>query len=150
MPHAQSFLMFFKQLKRINNEGIFCSGEFIRRLSSDENKCVWCINLPPQNITKKNIDTKGVAQLKNIEKEKLETKEKSTKKPETSKSKPKQTPQKTVIAEPQPMRLVRVTVDVPEDLHEKLKIKMILSKQTIKDYLLNFIEKDLAKTDFKF
>ncbi len=116
----------------------------------EANRLLSAQNPVSQNITKKNIDTEGVAPLKNIEKEKLETKEKSTKKPETSKSKPKQTPQKTVIAEPQPMRLVRVTVDVPEDLHEKLKIKMILSKQTIKDYLLNFIEKDLAKTDFKF
>jgi hypothetical protein len=45
-------------------------------------------------------------------------------------------------------RSVRITIDVPEDLHEKLKIKMILSKQTIKDYLLNFIEKDV--TGFKY
>ena len=103
-----------------------------------------------QNIPKKSIDTEGVARVQKEETAKSITKEKTVKKPEAPQSKPKQPPQKTVIAEPQPMRLVRVTVDVPEDLHEKLKIKMILSKQTIKDYLLNFIEKDLAKSDFKF
>ena len=103
-----------------------------------------------QNVTQKNVDTEGVSPVQKIETIKPATKEKLVKKPEVSQSKPKSTPQKTVIAEPQPMRLVRVTVDVPEDLHEKLKIKMILSKQTIKDYLLNFIEKDLAKSDFKF
>ena len=108
-----------------------------------------------QNVTKKNIDTpeginEGVAPVQKIETTKSAPKERSVQKPETPKSKPKQTSKKTIIAEPQPMRLVRVTVDVPEDLHEKLKIKMILSKQTIKDYLLNFIEKDLAKSDFRF
>ena len=114
-----------------------------------------------QNIPKKNIDTdervsrhdamrQGVAPVQNLETAKPIPKGKTVKKPEAPQSKPKQAAQKTVIAEPQPMRLVRVTVDVPEDLHEKLKIKMILSKQTIKDYLLNFIEKDLAKSDFKF
>ncbi len=103
-----------------------------------------------QNITQKNVDTEGVLPVQKIETTKPAIKEKSVKKPEASQSKPKQTSQKTIIAEPQPMRLVRVTVDVPENLHEKLKIKMILSKQTIKDYLLNFIEKDLAKSDFKF
>ena len=103
-----------------------------------------------QNVAKKSIDTEGVAPMQKIETTKPTSKEKSVKKPEAPKSKSKQIPKKTVIAEPQPMRLVRVTVDVPEDLHEKLKIKMILSKQTIKDYLLNFIEKDLAKSDFKF
>ena len=114
-----------------------------------------------QNIPKKNIDTdervsrldalrQGVAHVQNVETAKPITKGKTVKKPEAPQSKPKQASQKTFIAEPQPMRLVRVTVDVPEDLHEKLKIKMILSKQTIKDYLLNFIEKDLAKSNFKF
>lgn len=103
-----------------------------------------------QNISQKSQNTEGVAPVQKIETAKPTTKEKTVKKPVAPHSKPKQTPQKTVIAEPQPIRLVRVTVDVPEDLHEKLKIKMILSKQTIKDYLLNFIEKDLAKSDFKF
>ena len=103
-----------------------------------------------QNVTQKSVDTEGVAPIQKAETAKPANKEKSVKKPVASPLKPKQTPKKSVIAEPQPMRLVRVTVDVPEDLHEKLKIKMILSKQTIKDYLLNFIEKDLAKSDFKF
>jgi hypothetical protein len=47
-------------------------------------------------------------------------------------------------------RLVRVTIDIPEDVHEKLKIKMILTKQTIKDYILNFLERDISKSDLRF
>ena len=116
----------------------------------EANRLLSAQNPVSQNIPKKSIDTEGVARVQKEETAKSITKEKTVKKPEAPQSKPKQAPQKTVIAEPQPMRLVRVTVDVPEDLHEKLKIKMILSKQTIKDYLLNFIEKDLAKSDFKF
>ena len=42
-------------------------------------------------------------------------------------------------------RLVRLTIDIPEDLHEELKIKMIRSRTTIKDYLLSFIERDVQK-----
>lgn len=103
-----------------------------------------------QSTTQKTLNTEGVAPEQKIETVKPKNKEKTVKKLEVPQPKPKRASQKTVIAEPQPMRLVRVTVDVPEDLHEKLKIKMILSKQTIKDYLLNFIEKDLAKSDFKF
>ena len=116
----------------------------------EANRLLSAQNPVSQNIPKKSIDTEGVARVQKEETAKPTTKGKTVKKPEAPQSKPKQAAQKTVIAEPQPMRLVRVTVDVPEDLHEKLKIKMILSKQTIKDYLLNFIEKDLAKSDFKF
>lgn len=43
-------------------------------------------------------------------------------------------------------RLVRLTIDIPEDLHEELKIKMIRSRTTIKDYLLSFIERDVQKS----
>ncbi len=57
---------------------------------------------------------------------------------------------KTIIEEPANVKMVRVTIDIPENTHEKMKIKMILSKQTIKQYLLDFIEKDLAKSDFKY
>jgi hypothetical protein len=64
------------------------------------------------------------------------------------------TPVKTVRKNVEPpfieKRLVRVTIDIPEDVHEKLKIKMILTKQTIKEYILNFIERDISKSDFKF
>lgn len=116
----------------------------------EANRLLSAQNPVSQNISQKSQNTEGVAPVQKIETAKPTTKEKTVKKPVAPHSKPKQTPQKTVIAEPQPIRLVRVTVDVPEDLHEKLKIKMILSKQTIKDYLLNFIEKDLAKSDFKF
>jgi hypothetical protein len=75
---------------------------------------------------------------------------------EKNKAEPKTTPKKTVkpapktiIEEPTNVKMVRVTIDIPENVHEKMKIKMILSKQTIKQYLLDFIENDLAKSDFK-
>lgn len=61
----------------------------------------------------------------------------------------KKTVKKAIIEAPADVKLVRVTIDIPENIHEKLKIKMILSKKTIKQYLLDFIEKDLAKSDFK-
>lgn len=61
----------------------------------------------------------------------------------------KKTVKKSIIEAPAEVKLVRVTIDIPENIHEKLKIKMILSKKTIKQYLLDFIEKDLAKSDFK-
>lgn len=55
-----------------------------------------------------------------------------------------------IQAEEENLRLVRVTIDIPEDLHEKMKIKMILTKQTMKDYLLDFIRKDVGNTNFGF
>ena len=55
-----------------------------------------------------------------------------------------------IQAEAENLRLVRVTIDIPEDLHEKMKIKMILTKQTMKDYLLDFIRKDVGNTNFGF
>ena len=76
--------------------------------------------------------------------------EKSVIKAETTKPKAKTATKQAVIKDAKEIRQVRITIDVPEDLHEKLKIKMILSKQTIKDYLLNFIEKDLGKMDYRF
>lgn len=88
--------------------------------------------------------------------ESIEVSEKVVEKvPKTSpqaeaKPKTKATYKQTAVREPKEIKYVRVTIDVPEDLHEKLKIKMILSKQTIKDYLLSFIEKDLGKIDYKF
>jgi hypothetical protein len=75
---------------------------------------------------------------------------------EKTKAEPKAAPKitvkpalKTIIEEPANIKMVRVTIDIPENIHEKMKIKMILSKQTIKQYLLDFIEKDLAKNDYK-
>jgi hypothetical protein len=55
-----------------------------------------------------------------------------------------------VQAEEENLRLVRVTIDIPEDLHEKMKIKMILTKQTMKDYLLDFIRSDVGNSNFGY
>ena len=55
-----------------------------------------------------------------------------------------------ILAEAENLRLVRVTIDIPEDLHEKMKIKMILTKQTMKDYLLDFIRKDVGNASFGY
>lgn len=55
-----------------------------------------------------------------------------------------------ILAEAENLRLVRVTIDIPEDLHEKMKIKMILTKQTMKDYLLDFIRKDVGNANFGY
>lgn len=55
-----------------------------------------------------------------------------------------------IQAEEENLRLVRVTIDIPEDLHEKMKIKMILTKQTMKDYLLDFIRKDVGNANFGY
>jgi hypothetical protein len=95
------------------------------------------------------LDTKMPPAEKSVVEE-TATPEKSVIKAEATKPKAKAAPKQAVIKEAKEMRQVRITIDVPEDLHEKLKIKMILSKQTIKDYLLNFIEKDLGKMDYKF
>ena len=43
--------------------------------------------------------------------------------------------------------VVRITVDMPMELHEKFKIKMLLSKQAIKNYLIDFIKKDLEQSE---
>ncbi|MEM6967150.1 MAG: hypothetical protein AAF573_20475 [Bacteroidota bacterium] len=42
-------------------------------------------------------------------------------------------------------RIVRMTIDTPEDIHLQLKIKSIQSRMTMKDYVLRLIEKDLKK-----
>jgi hypothetical protein len=55
-----------------------------------------------------------------------------------------------IQAEEENLRLVRVTIDIPEDLHEKMKIKMILTRQTMKDYLLDFIRKDVGNANFGY
>lgn len=113
--------------------------------------------LAAQNKTESSkSEIKNIASINTLEKE-TPPAEKSVVEPvtsviktETNKPKAKTTAKQAVIKNTKEMRQVRVTIDVPEDLHEKLKIKMILSKQTIKDYLLNFIEKDLGKMDYKF
>ncbi len=65
-------------------------------------------------------------------------------------NKPSRRSKIAILAEEENLRLVRVTIDIPEDLHEKMKIKMILTKQTMKDYLLDFIRKDVGNTNFGY
>ena len=117
--------------------------------------------LAAQNKTESSeSETKNIASINTLEKktppveksvvEPITVPEKTELKTEPNKPKAKTSTKQAVIKDSKEMRQIRVTIDVPEDLHEKLKIKMILSKQTIKDYLLNFIEKDLGKMDYKF
>ena len=42
-------------------------------------------------------------------------------------------------------RIVRMTIDTPEDMHLQLKIKSIQSRMSMRDYVLRLIEKDLKK-----
>ena len=42
-------------------------------------------------------------------------------------------------------RMVRMTIDTPEELHLQLKIKSIQSRMSMRDYVLKLIEKDLKK-----
>jgi hypothetical protein len=96
--------------------------------------------------------TEGVKEMR------IETSDVGTKqKPKTENPKLNRVGEKTsrrskiaIQAEEENLRLVRVTIDIPEDLHEKMKIKMILTKQTMKDYLLDFIRKDVGNTNFGF
>lgn len=105
-----------------------------------------------ENIRVSRPDQENIQESTNQEIQKIKTpsKDKPTSKSTYTSAKLKQTSKNIMVAQPESVRMVRVTVDIPENLHEKLKIKMILSKQTIKDYLLNFIEKDLAKSDYRF
>ena len=42
-------------------------------------------------------------------------------------------------------RMVRMTIDTPEDMHLRLKIKSIQARSSMRDYVLKLIEKDLKK-----
>jgi len=42
-------------------------------------------------------------------------------------------------------RMVRMTIDTPEDMHLQLKIKSIQTRMSMRDYVLRLIEKDLKK-----
>ena len=42
-------------------------------------------------------------------------------------------------------RMVRMTIDTPEEMHLQLKIKSIQSRMSMRDYVLKLIEKDLKK-----
>jgi hypothetical protein len=43
-----------------------------------------------------------------------------------------------------PERMVRITVDTPKSMHVKLKIKAIENDITIRDYVIDLIERDLG------
>ena len=42
-------------------------------------------------------------------------------------------------------RMVRMTIDTPEEMHLQLKIKSIQTRMSMRDYVLRLIEKDLKK-----
>ena len=62
-------------------------------------------------------------------------KEKATPSPKSSKAKPKEEKQ----------RMVRMTIDTPEEMHLRLKIKSIQARTSMREYVLKLIEKDLKK-----
>ena len=102
----------------------------------------------PQNTALASQNTEGVSDVK------LQISDVgSSSKPETrhpKSVKPSRRSKIAILAEEENLRLVRVTIDIPEDLHEKMKIKMILTKQTMKDYLLDFIRKDVGNANFGY
>jgi hypothetical protein len=52
-------------------------------------------------------------------------------------------PRKTKVVEKG--RMVRMTIDTPEEMHLQLKIKSIQARMSMRDYVLKLIEKDLKK-----
>jgi len=65
--------------------------------------------------------------------------EESTPVKETPKPKTKK------VAKPIKERMVRMTIDTPEEMHLQLKIKSIQARTSMRDYVLKLIEKDLKK-----
>jgi hypothetical protein len=61
---------------------------------------------------------------------------------EKQKAPPKAT--KKAAAPKKPERMVRITVDTPKFMHVKLKIKAIENDITIRDYVIDLIERDLG------
>lgn len=41
------------------------------------------------------------------------------------------------------MKLYRLSIDVPEDVYEDVKIKVVRQKKTVRDYVLELIDQDL-------
>ncbi len=56
-----------------------------------------------------------------------------------------QTVQKAVVVEEVKEKNVRVTVDMPESLHESLKYRIIKEKKTIREFILLLIQKELER-----
>ena len=50
------------------------------------------------------------------------------------------------VAEPEKVKLVRLTIDTPEPMHKELKVKAVLAGISMRDYILKLIEKDLKKS----
>jgi hypothetical protein len=99
---------------------------------------------------KKDVYTEGSLETVVAPKIKVEAKAAAPKTVARVGEKPSRRSKIAILAEEENLRLVRVTIDIPEDLHEKMKIKMILTKQTMKDYLLDFIRKDVGNTNFGY
>ena len=57
-----------------------------------------------------------------------------------------QTVQKVVVEEVKEKN-VRVTVDMPESLHESLKYRIIKEKKSIREFIILLIQKELEKAD---
>ena len=95
-------------------------------------------------------NTEGVGEKSIAPKLKTIAKVAAKKEPIQVAAKPSRRSKIAIQAEEENLRLVRVTIDIPEDLHEKMKIKMILTKQTMKDYLLDFIRKDVGNANFGY
>jgi hypothetical protein len=55
-----------------------------------------------------------------------------------------QTVQKAVVAEVKEKN-VRVTVDMPESLHESLKYRIIKEKKSIREFIILLIQKELEQ-----
>ena len=95
-------------------------------------------------------NTEGVGEKPIAPKTKPAAKVTEKKEPIQVVAKPSRRSKIAIQAEEENLRLVRVTIDIPEDLHEKMKIKMILTRQTMKDYLLDFIRKDVGNANFGY
>ncbi|MBL7815587.1 MAG: hypothetical protein JNL70_11265 [Saprospiraceae bacterium] len=52
--------------------------------------------------------------------------------------------QKTIVEEPKEKN-VRVTVDMPESLHESLKYRIIKEKKSIREFIILLIQKELEQ-----
>ncbi len=48
-------------------------------------------------------------------------------------------------AEAYPERNIRITIDMPETLHERVKLHTVLQKQSIREFVLTLVERELAR-----
>lgn len=54
-------------------------------------------------------------------------------------------PKSRKVTKPIKERMVRMTIDTPEEMHLQLKIKSIQARTSMREYVLKLIEKDLKK-----